>query len=799
MRHYNFTKIKERGSCIEFCEQILGAKVDGNRCAAVWRDGERDSVAVEREKWFDHATQQGGGLIDLCAVAKFGGTDGIAIQRAQEFLGDWLKLEEVKLRKAPNAGRNRHAELIAEGYAETARYDYVGLDGAPVYFVCRMEHPTLKKEFVQGTPDHWGISDITPIPYNWPAVAASTWCVIVEGEKDVETLKQLGIPATTNSGGAKKWRPEFAEYLRGKQVIILPDNDEPGREHAELVARDLAGVAAGVKVVQCSALDKGDVTDYLTREGGDWSTLAAKIKAAPPYERRELSPAAAAKEANRQAFRNFIVEEREVGKRKIKDKTPRLINELVRDLHTRLLGAPHRVGEQMFDQDRDTGSINYIYDQAGLFSWIARKTNNNVEWSKIDGCVTKAEFFEALRSEAREFSAVSFVPDHPRRNDVYYAHPELPPPTADHSAFWNLVDFFNPADEINRSLAAAFIMSPIFYLPKVDKPLWVIDSPDGQGSGKSTLPFLTAAIYGYRGVGGEVIDVSLYDLDKNFGEVVKRLISANGRNSRIFLLDNVKGNLRSANLAKLVTASSISGRASYGRGEEARPNNLTYVVTVNSATVDTDIASRAFYLMVKKPRRDAHWKENVIAYIEQNRMKIFADIIDMIDRHRIYDLPPATRTPEFETRVLQAACGSPEQYQRVIDFLIGKKEETNTDEEIARRIEEEIAQKLREVKPILNSFIMNPEKERIFIRSCVIEEWFRGKTWIDRHPVSVIRNLAQTAMLPQVCPKVQAWPHHSSDTLKRRSGILWNPAAPGAETRIIGLVNDREAVEIVGD
>jgi hypothetical protein len=55
--------------------------------------------------------------------------------------------------------------------------------------------------------------------------------------------------ATTNCGGAGKWKREYSEALRGRRCVILPDNDGPGRAHAEQVAKSLAGVAASVKVV----------------------------------------------------------------------------------------------------------------------------------------------------------------------------------------------------------------------------------------------------------------------------------------------------------------------------------------------------------------------------------------------------------------------------------------------------------------------------------------------------------------------------------------------------------------------
>ena len=134
MKHFNFAEIKERGSCIDFVEQVLGETVTGNRCAATWRNGERDSVRVERDRWFDHVTEEGGGLVELCARSKFGGLGATEIQQAQEWLGEWLHLDEVKLqKKTASAGKNRHDELIAEGYVEKARYEYRDLDGKLVY------------------------------------------------------------------------------------------------------------------------------------------------------------------------------------------------------------------------------------------------------------------------------------------------------------------------------------------------------------------------------------------------------------------------------------------------------------------------------------------------------------------------------------------------------------------------------------------------------------------------------------------------------------------------------------------
>ena len=87
---------------------------------------------------------------------------------------------------------------------------------------------------------------------------------LVEGEKDADNLARSGLIATTNPGGAGKWRWEYAEALRGRHTVILPDNDDVGRQHGADVARSLVGVAVSVRVVELSGLAQGDdVSDWL--------------------------------------------------------------------------------------------------------------------------------------------------------------------------------------------------------------------------------------------------------------------------------------------------------------------------------------------------------------------------------------------------------------------------------------------------------------------------------------------------------------------------------------------------------
>src|SRR5262249_4401427 len=104
-------------------------------------------------------------------------------------------------------------------------------------------------------------------------------------------LASLGLLATTNPMGAGKWRSEYNEWLRGRKVVIFPDNDEPGRNHARQVADSLTGVATSVKLVELPGLpEKGDVSDWLAISGDDKNALVQKVEQTSEWEKKSQAP-----------------------------------------------------------------------------------------------------------------------------------------------------------------------------------------------------------------------------------------------------------------------------------------------------------------------------------------------------------------------------------------------------------------------------------------------------------------------------------------------------------------------------
>lgn len=164
-------------------------------------------------------------------------------------------------------------------------YLYTDINGVPM--AKKLRYPN--KAFCWLHPDGaggWekGRGKIKPPPYNIAAVKDSAAVYIVEGEKDVNTLARFGKPAVSLPDGAKsKWVPEYGELFTGKHVAIIPDNDEPGRDYAQMIAKELHGKAASVKVLDLSKLwaeipEHGDITDYVeTHPGTDLHELAELV------------------------------------------------------------------------------------------------------------------------------------------------------------------------------------------------------------------------------------------------------------------------------------------------------------------------------------------------------------------------------------------------------------------------------------------------------------------------------------------------------------------------------------------
>lgn len=261
--------------------------------------------------WHDHSTGEGGDLITL--YQSYMGLSGARAfpqalaEIAKEFLGDPVQVERSAWQpsvadkiaeKKQKLGTKPRADMQELG-APVATYRYQDLQGNQVASVVRFEpdgtresktfrpyYLDARRQWIAGAPTHH-----RPL-YRLPHIVRASAVVLCEGEGKADALAQLGIDATSAMQGAKSpldktdWEP-----LRGKRVIVWPDNDEPGITYATAVAKHLSSIAAEVWVIpppgdakplkwdafDCIA-EGGDPHEWLGR-AVDWTQVETPVPA----------------------------------------------------------------------------------------------------------------------------------------------------------------------------------------------------------------------------------------------------------------------------------------------------------------------------------------------------------------------------------------------------------------------------------------------------------------------------------------------------------------------------------------
>jgi 5S rRNA maturation endonuclease (ribonuclease M5) len=243
---------------------------DSSPSGSIWRD----DAGVWRFKC--HGCDWGGDVYDVEAKA--------AGKSTEHYLRD---LRQVDTPKAPAKRPERQPSVLAIQAAHSrdlaATYTYTNPEtGAPDLIVLRIEPQDGRKRFSQWRPDGTGfVNEAPPKPwplYNRSRVKQADRVVVVEGEKSVHALQDIGVVATTSPCGAGKaahadWTP-----LAGKSVIVWPDNDDNGRKHMLDVRAILETLephcTVGVVKVSPEHPAKWDVADLIAEMRQDGADVA---------------------------------------------------------------------------------------------------------------------------------------------------------------------------------------------------------------------------------------------------------------------------------------------------------------------------------------------------------------------------------------------------------------------------------------------------------------------------------------------------------------------------------------------
>lgn len=151
-----------------------------------------------------------------------------------------------------------------------------------MFQVVRFDPKTFKQRRPIGNGKWaWNVNGVGRVLYHLPEVLKGETILICEGEKDVETAREMGLIATCNAGGAGKWREEYSAYLWRKRVVIIADADEPGRKHAQQVAVSLTDKCESVKLLELPGTK--DLTEWVEK-GGTREALLELIRNVPEWK-----------------------------------------------------------------------------------------------------------------------------------------------------------------------------------------------------------------------------------------------------------------------------------------------------------------------------------------------------------------------------------------------------------------------------------------------------------------------------------------------------------------------------------
>ncbi|MHC4961725.1 MAG: DUF3987 domain-containing protein, partial [Planctomycetota bacterium] len=165
-------------------------------------------------------------------------------------------------------------------------YDYQDAGGNLLYQVVRFTDKTFKQRR-KNARGRW-VNQVKKTPkvlYRLPEILSANsedWIFIVEGEKDVDNLVKHDLVATTNSGGGNAWKYLSDDSaLHDRRVVIIPDKDETGYQHADEVGNSLNGKPRELRYLVLDG-DGKDVTDWLDA-GGTHEKLLELVDDAPRW------------------------------------------------------------------------------------------------------------------------------------------------------------------------------------------------------------------------------------------------------------------------------------------------------------------------------------------------------------------------------------------------------------------------------------------------------------------------------------------------------------------------------------
>lgn len=497
-----------------------------------------------------------------------------------------------------------------------AWYPYERERGKPIYRQVRYDPKDFRLQWWDAKTSSWkwGRNGLGLIPYLLPDVLEAepsepVWWV--EGEKDAENAKKAGLVATTTPQGVLSFRyvdKSTLEAFRGRWVVIVPDNDPPGRDYALMVAEALHNIAKLILILTLPDVPpKGDLSDWLSNPKNTPEKLYALLDSSHCEEwRTSMLPR----------------QEIETNDRELHDLSNEALGELLKwndppVLFTDLAGQLVRI-----QRIKSETNVQPVPSEAlrGYLSESARW----MKWKKSSGLVptfpdTAVATDISLRHADRfpileEFSRAPIFDENFRlieragydKKTMLYADlgdlklPKKVPMEPSESdlaeakelLLGKMLGDFPFVDEASRAHSLAACLAPfVRQALQGPIPLHLIESPT-PGSGKSLL----ASIVAIPATGS--LPSAMSDAGGDEPEWRKRITSTLLKMPSYIFIDNINSNLDSDILAGAITARWWEDRM-MGVSRNIRiPQRACWLATGNNLHVKLDLVRRTAWIRI---------------------------------------------------------------------------------------------------------------------------------------------------------------------------------------------------------
>ena len=555
-------------------------------------------------------------------------------------------------------------------------YDYQDSGGSLLYQVVRY-YKKGAKAFYMRRPDGnggWakGLGNVKPGLYKLPeltkAIIDGKTIFIAEGEKDVNSLVNLGLAATCNPGGAgpKKWRDSYTPFLAGAAVVILPDNDTEGKNHSVNIAKKLSKVARSVRILDLPDLPaKGDVTDWIT-SGGTRDQLERLVEeAAVPFE----------------AFESHEEVENPDGLPVI----PLIGGELkwqVKQAEQAVLGAgvevfqragvmvrPARVGKeetsggikipsgsllivpvrQAWLRTEITASAKWIAYDKREKAWVSRNCPMEIseayldragDWKlpelagviecptlRRDGSILSKNGYDKETGLYLNANVSVQIPDYSTKRDALRALDVLSEPFSE----------FPFASKEHRSVAISGVLTGVIRNSLMTAPAHGFDAPQA-GSGKTLLADVIAMI-----VTGKPAAVMSQGVDEVEDE--KRLDAMLMRGVGVITIDNSERPVGGQRICQVLTSEKVEARILGHSTVVCVPTNSLILCTGNNLAFAGDMTRRAIICRIE-PRTERpderEFNRDLYRWVPQNRERLVNAALTILSAYHLAGKPKKT-------------------------------------------------------------------------------------------------------------------------------------------------------------